>query len=46
MFSGDDESDLLDVSGTDRLGRPVISEVPKLCLRGLFDDAGPGLFGL
>ena len=46
MFSGDVESDLLDVSGMDRFGRPVISEVLKLFLRGLFVDAGRGLFDL
>ena len=41
--SGDVESDLLDVSRTDRPGRPVIPVVLKLCLRGSSADAGSGL---
>ena len=42
--SGDVESDLLDVSCTNRPGRPVIPLVLKLCLRGVSADACPGLF--
>ena len=46
VFSGDVESDLLAVSCTNRPGRPVDQEVPKLCLHELFVGAGQGLFDL